>query len=124
MATRRSPGLNLKIGHALKTAREAADLTQESASALISAERKTIWYWESGNAVAQTRYLLELARRSEGAKHVLADLLELDSAAPPRLVGDIDLRAALSAAAADARWPLLRDAIMSMIRAQHEGNPT
>lgn len=124
MATRRSPGLNAKIGRALKAAREAADLTQESASALISAERKTIWYWESGNAVAQTRYLLELARRSEPAKHVLADLLELDSAAPPRLVGDVDLRAALSTAAADVRWPLLRDAIMSMIRAQHEGNPT
>lgn len=124
MATRRPPGLNLKIGHALRAAREAAALTQESASGLISAERKTIWYWESGNAVTQTRYLVELARRSEGAKHVLADLLELDSATPPRLVGDIDLRAALSTAAADERWPLLRDAIMSMIRAQREGNPT
>ncbi|HKY61672.1 MAG TPA: helix-turn-helix transcriptional regulator [Gemmatimonadota bacterium] len=110
--------MNVKIGHALKAAREAADLTQESAAALISAERKTIWYWESGKAVAQTAYLLKLAQRSERSKQVLADLLGLGSAAPARLAGDVDLRAALSSAAADPRWPLLRDAIMSMIRAQ------
>lgn len=123
MATLRRSELNLKIGHALKAAREAAELTQEGAAALISAERKTIWYWETGHAVAQTVYLIKLARYSDRARQVLADLLGLESAAPPRLAGDLDLRAALAGAAADERWPLLRDAILSMIRAQHEPRP-
>ena len=62
----------------LKAARALRGLTQEAAADALGIERKTIWYWESGNAVSPLIYVRQLARQSKAARKILARGLGLD----------------------------------------------
>lgn len=120
---RRSISVLIKeLSSVIRVAREVRGWTQEEAAEQIDAERKTIWYWESGNAILPLAYVVRMTTDdgSEGsrrARMVLQDALGLGVDDPDPLTQDIDLRSALAKASDLQGWPKVREAIIAIAKA-------
>lgn len=111
--------LTSRISRALRQARESIGWTQDEAAEQVRAERKTIWYWESGNALKPLVYVHRIVNEgnSEAASILMAEVFGLDSGFQA-LADDLALKAALKGASNRPAWPRIREAILAMLRAQ------